>query len=181
MFHRVWSLRFSIWLRNIVQLSIYLIWNVYESVFANFLDLWFTYDRHWGHHVSPWGWLRAWPPSLYFTSVSVELFLCQIKMIKIILISPIIECIFSFTRTTLRFVSGFYSFIRCQLVSDWFSALRIQVKTWVFILKMGGKIWISKLQLYNVGSQRPVLNYIGGCQTIPILIGFDKVINVNGF
>ena len=24
---------------------------------------------------------------------------------------------FSFTRTTLRFVSGFYSFIRCQLVS----------------------------------------------------------------
>ena len=82
MFHRVWSLRFSIWLRNIVQLSIYLIWNVYESVFANFLDLWFTYDRHWGHHVSPWGWLRAWPPSLYFTSVSVELFLCQIKTIK---------------------------------------------------------------------------------------------------
>ena len=32
---------------------------------------------------------------------------------------------FSFTRTTLRFVSGFYSFIRCQLVLDWFSALRI--------------------------------------------------------
>ena len=32
---------------------------------------------------------------------------------------------FSFTRTTLRFVSGFYSFFRCQeLVSDWFSALR---------------------------------------------------------
>ena len=31
---------------------------------------------------------------------------------------------FSFTRTTLRFVSGFYSFIRCQLVLDWFSALR---------------------------------------------------------
>ena len=32
---------------------------------------------------------------------------------------------FSFTRTTLRFVSGFYSFFRCQqLVFDWFSALR---------------------------------------------------------
>ena len=32
---------------------------------------------------------------------------------------------FSFTRTALRFVSGFYSFIRCQLVFNWFSALSI--------------------------------------------------------
>ena len=32
---------------------------------------------------------------------------------------------FSLTSTSLRFVSGFYSFFRCQqLVSDWFSALR---------------------------------------------------------
>ena len=54
---------------------------------------------------------------------------------------------FSFTRTTLRFVFGFYSFFRCQqLVFDWFSALRNSSQDLGIYFERAGKF---EFQNYN--------------------------------
>ena len=54
---------------------------------------------------------------------------------------------FSFTRATLWFISGFYSFIRCQLVFNWFSALRTSCQDLDVYYERAGKFEFQKFNL----------------------------------